>query len=136
MMRNGSTSTCFWVPPYFMASFCLARSSSGQRLRTVSQKRRECAAVYRLLSGQEPPPPPALGPAVEPWAGTERRDFYMAVQPVQTQGRTFDQDKLNEAFVAARVAYLVTYVANLALLRSLVWMVGIGSAVAIFVAAT
>ena len=49
------------------------------------------------------------------------------------QGRV---DALALLFVAARVAYLVTYVADLALLRSIVWVVGIGSAVAIFVAAT
>lgn len=45
-------------------------------------------------------------------------------------------DTLALVFVAARAAYLVTYLADLALLRSLVWMVGIASAVAIFVAAT
>lgn len=39
-------------------------------------------------------------------------------------------------FVAARVAYLVSYLADQALLRSIVWMVGIGSAVAIFLSAT
>jgi uncharacterized MAPEG superfamily protein len=41
-------------------------------------------------------------------------------------------DTLALVFVAARVAYLVTYVADLHLLRSVVWFVGIGSAVAIF----
>jgi uncharacterized MAPEG superfamily protein len=43
-------------------------------------------------------------------------------------------DLLALAFVAARVAYLVTYLADLHLLRSVVWFVGIGSAVAIFLA--
>jgi uncharacterized MAPEG superfamily protein len=43
-------------------------------------------------------------------------------------------DALALAFVAARVVYLVAYVADLAWLRSLVWMAGIGCAVAIFVA--
>ena len=57
----------------------------------------------------------------------------VAHQTGAPQGRV---DTLALVFVAARVADLVTYVANLALLRSLVWMVGIGSAVAIFVAAT
>ena len=37
-------------------------------------------------------------------------------------------------FVAARVVYLGAYIADLALLRSIVWFVGIGSAVAIFLA--
>ena len=45
-------------------------------------------------------------------------------------------DLLALVFVAARIAYLVTYVADLALLRSIVWMIGIASAVGIFVAAT
>ncbi len=44
-------------------------------------------------------------------------------------------DALALLFIAARVAFFVTYVADLALLRSIVWTVGIGSAVAIFVAA-
>jgi uncharacterized MAPEG superfamily protein len=38
-------------------------------------------------------------------------------------------------FVAARVAYLAFYLADLATLRSLAWFVGIASAVAIFVSA-
>jgi uncharacterized MAPEG superfamily protein len=45
-------------------------------------------------------------------------------------------DTLALVFVAARIAYLVTYVADLHLLRSVVWAVGIGSAVAIFLAGT
>ena len=45
-------------------------------------------------------------------------------------------DLLAEVFVAARVAYVVTYVADFALLRSIVWFAGIASAVAIFVAGT
>lgn len=43
-------------------------------------------------------------------------------------------DALALAFVAARLLYVGAYVADVAWLRSLVWMVGIGSAVAIFVA--
>ena len=43
-------------------------------------------------------------------------------------------DLLALVFVAARVAYLVTYLADLHVLRSVVWFVGIASAVAIFVA--
>ena len=37
-------------------------------------------------------------------------------------------------FVAARGSYLGAYLADLAMLRSIVWFVGIGAAVAIFVA--
>jgi uncharacterized MAPEG superfamily protein len=47
------------------------------------------------------------------------------------QGRV---DALAIAFVVARVCYLVTYVADLHLLRSVIWFVGIGAAVAIFLA--
>jgi uncharacterized MAPEG superfamily protein len=43
-------------------------------------------------------------------------------------------DLLALVFVAARVMYLAVYIADLALVRSLVWFVGTGSAVAIFVA--
>ena len=49
------------------------------------------------------------------------------------QGRV---DLLAVVFVAARVGYLVTYLADLHVLRSIVWFVGIGSAVAIFLAGT
>ena len=44
-------------------------------------------------------------------------------------------DLLAMVFVAARVAHLGFYLADLATLRSLAWFVGIGSAVAIFLAA-
>ncbi len=47
------------------------------------------------------------------------------------QGRV---DLLALVFVAARVVYLFTYLADLHVLRSIVWFVGIGSAVAIFLA--
>lgn len=43
-------------------------------------------------------------------------------------------DALAMVFVAARVAHLAFYLADLGALRSLAWFVGIGSAVAIFVA--
>jgi uncharacterized MAPEG superfamily protein len=43
-------------------------------------------------------------------------------------------DLLAITFVAARICYIGLYVADLAKLRSLAWFVGIGSAVAIFVA--
>jgi uncharacterized MAPEG superfamily protein len=43
-------------------------------------------------------------------------------------------DLLALVFVAARIAYLAAYLADLAWLRSVVWFIGIGSAVAIFVA--
>jgi len=57
----------------------------------------------------------------------------VAHQTGAPQGRV---DTLALVFVAARVAYIVTYVADLALLRSVVWMAGIAAAVAIFVAGT
>ena len=47
------------------------------------------------------------------------------------QGRV---DALAVLFVAARVAYFFTYIADLHVLRSIVWFVGIASAVAIFLA--
>ncbi len=43
-------------------------------------------------------------------------------------------DLLAITFVAARLAYIAFYVADRSTLRSLAWFVGIGSAVAIFVA--
>jgi uncharacterized MAPEG superfamily protein len=45
-------------------------------------------------------------------------------------------DALALLFVGARIAYLVTYVADLHVLRSIAWAIGIGSAVAIFLAGT
>jgi uncharacterized MAPEG superfamily protein len=36
-------------------------------------------------------------------------------------------------FVAARVAHGICYIANLAMLRSLVWLVGLGSSIGLFV---
>ncbi len=44
-------------------------------------------------------------------------------------------DLLAEIFIGARVLYLACYLANLALLRSLVWTVGIGVSIAMFFAA-
>ena len=44
-------------------------------------------------------------------------------------------DLLAMVFVAARLAHLGFYLADLAALRSLAWFVGLGSAVAIFVSA-
>lgn len=44
-------------------------------------------------------------------------------------------DMLALIFVAARVAYIVCYVADWALVRSLCWTVALGCSVAIFVAA-
>lgn len=43
-------------------------------------------------------------------------------------------DSLALAFIAARVAYLGCYLADLAALRTLVWMVGFGCTLAIFLA--
>lgn len=44
-------------------------------------------------------------------------------------------DTLALVFVAARVVYLICYLADYALLRSLVWLVGFGCTLAIFLAA-
>ena len=44
-------------------------------------------------------------------------------------------DTLALMFVAARVVYLICYLADYALLRSLVWLVGFGCTLAIFLAA-
>lgn len=44
-------------------------------------------------------------------------------------------DTLATVFIAARVVYLGCYLADLALLRSLVWLVGFGCTLAIFLAA-
>ncbi len=44
-------------------------------------------------------------------------------------------DNIAMLFVAARIAYLVAYLADTDKLRSLVWMVGLGCSVALFVVA-
>jgi uncharacterized MAPEG superfamily protein len=44
-------------------------------------------------------------------------------------------DLLALVFIVARLAYVLAYVADLALIRSLVWFAGFGSAVAIFLSA-
>lgn len=49
------------------------------------------------------------------------------------QGRV---DLLALVFVAARMAYFASYLADLAVVRSVVWFVGIAAAVAIFVSGT
>lgn len=43
-------------------------------------------------------------------------------------------DALALLFVAARIGYIGTYIANWATVRSLVWVVGLGAAVALFFA--
>lgn len=61
--------------------------------------------------------------------------FAVAVLVAQQVGAPQARvDTLALVFVAARLVYVATYVADLAWLRSLAWMIGIGSAVAIFVA--
>lgn len=61
--------------------------------------------------------------------------FAIAVLVAQHTGAPQPRvDMLAIAFVVARVAYLAAYLADVAWLRSLVWFVGIGSAVSIFVA--
>jgi uncharacterized MAPEG superfamily protein len=44
-------------------------------------------------------------------------------------------DHCAELFVLARIVYIFAYIIDLALLRSIVWVVGIGSVIAIFCAA-
>ena len=59
--------------------------------------------------------------------------FVFAVLAAQSagleQGRT---DQLAMAFIAARLAYIAIYLANIAALRSVVWAVGLGVAIDIF----
>lgn len=59
--------------------------------------------------------------------------FVFAVLAAQgaglEQGRT---DQLAMAFIAARLAYIAIYLADIAALRSVVWAVGLGVAIAIF----
>lgn len=45
-------------------------------------------------------------------------------------------DLLAGIFIAARIAYGVLYIADLALLRSLAWFVGLGCIIGLFVVAT
>ena len=45
-------------------------------------------------------------------------------------------DALALVFVAARVAYLLAYLADRHVLRSIVWAIGLGAAVAIFLSAS
>lgn len=49
-----------------------------------------------------------------------------------TGGRGELTDVLAMVFVGARIAYTAFYLANLAMLRSLVWFVGIGCCIAMF----
>ena len=59
--------------------------------------------------------------------------FAAAVIIAQLRGAPADTvNTLAIVFVVARVAYIATYVANLAVLRSLVWLVGLVCAVAMF----
>ena len=50
----------------------------------------------------------------------------------QTGAAQAHVDMLAVAFVGARLAYLAAYIANLALLRTLVWMIGMALVIAIF----
>ena len=59
--------------------------------------------------------------------------FVFAV--LAAQGAALDQgrtDQLAMAFIAARLAYIAIYLADIAALRSVVWAVGLGVAIAIF----
>lgn len=61
--------------------------------------------------------------------------FAVAVLVAQQTGAPQPRvDALAMTFVLARLAYLGAYLADVSWLRSLVWLVGIGCAVAIFVA--
>lgn len=61
--------------------------------------------------------------------------FAVAVLVAQQTGAPQPRvDTLALAFVAARVAYLACYLADVHWLRSVAWFAGIGCAVAIFVA--
>lgn len=61
--------------------------------------------------------------------------FAVAVLVAQQVGAPQPRvDALALAFVAARLVYLATYLADVAWLRSIAWLSGIGVAVAIFVA--
>jgi uncharacterized MAPEG superfamily protein len=62
--------------------------------------------------------------------------FAAAVIVAEMQGAPQARiDMLAVVFVFARVAYLGLYLADLATLRSLAWLIGLASAVAIFVSA-
>lgn len=45
-------------------------------------------------------------------------------------------DTIAITFVVARIAYLFAYLADIALLRSLIWMVGVGCSVSLFIVAS
>src|SRR4030095_8460516 len=62
--------------------------------------------------------------------------FAVAVIVAQMQGAPQARvDLLAVVFIAARLAYLGLYLADLASLRSLAWLAGVAAAVAIFVSA-
>jgi len=77
-------------------------------LATISDdsaaRERICNTVERQ-TGTRPPLPPEPEPpvAAHPWAALARTDFSLACQPVQTQRRTIDQDRLTQAFLDAEV---------------------------------
>ena len=50
-----------------------------------------------------------------------------------TAAMVFGMLPLALAFISARLAYIACYLADLASLRSLVWLVGLGSSIALFV---
>lgn len=61
--------------------------------------------------------------------------FAAAVITAQLRGAPHDTiDVLAAIFIVARVLYIVLYLADLASLRSLVWLTGMGCVVAIFLA--
>jgi uncharacterized MAPEG superfamily protein len=62
--------------------------------------------------------------------------FGLAVLAAHTVAGPQDSvDQFAVAFVLARIGYIVAYVANWALVRSLVWLLGLFLSISIFVAA-
>ena len=66
-------------------------------------------------------------------AADERHERRDALDVLVADGARVDQ--LAVAFIVARLVYGAMYLANLAPLRSLVWAVGFGLTIAIFLAA-
>jgi len=70
-----------------------------------SAARERIRATVESLTGARPPMPPEPEPTVaaHPWEALGRTDFLLACQPIQTQRRTIDQDRLTQAFLDAEL---------------------------------
>jgi len=70
-----------------------------------SAARERIRDTVERLTGARPllPPEPEPPVSAHPWAALGRDDFLLATQPVQTQRRTIDQDRLLQAFLDAEV---------------------------------